>query len=301
MSKPSSKAPAKGQEADIREIEGIGKKYGRKLRYAGIETTEDLRLNALVEIVENTNLSPKLLYKWQCMADLFRLKRVAEEYSDLLFYAGVETVGEVAKQDAGDLQNRVERTAKERKRKRGWSGDVKKIPGEKEVKKWIDSAKDLVKKKKSDTLALLEERAKMISKNPAPGQVADVIDIEGIGPSTEKELKAVGIKTTEQLRREPLVEIVEATGLSPKRVYKWQCMADLFRIPRLAEEYSDLLFYSGIQTAKELSRQKSRPLYNKLRRMAAKAEKEEGWAGDVDKIPSEKTVKEWIKAARELT
>jgi predicted flap endonuclease-1-like 5' DNA nuclease len=298
--KPKSEKPADAQIADVKEIEGVGPKYSRKLKAAGIRTTEDLRLNALVEIVENTNLSPKLLYKWQCMADLFRMKRVAEEYSDLLYYAGVETVKEVSKQKADELQNLVERTAKKMKRKKGWAGDIKKIPGESEVKKWIDSAKELVKKTEKDSIAHLEAKAKVVSKEPAKGQVGDVIDIEGIGPETKKDLNAVGIKTTEELRLEPLVEIVEATGLSPKRVYRWQCLADLFRVPDLAEEYSDLLMYSGIQTVKELSRQKVRPLYNKVRRMAAKAKEEEGWAGDVKKLPSEKTVKTWINEAKDI-
>lgn len=285
---------------NIKEIEGIGRKYSKKLKSAGIKTVEDLRSNSLVEIVEITNLSPKLIYRWQCMADLFRLKRVAEEYSDLLYYSGIETVKEVSKQKADELKNLIERTAKKMKRKRGWSGDIKNIPSKQEVKKWIDIAKDLIKKSEGETISSLEVKVKNISEKPAKGQVADIIDIESIGPEAAKDLKALGIETTEQLRRDPLVEIVEATGLSPKRVYKWQCMSDLFRVSNMAEEHSDLLFYAEIETVKELSRQKSRNLYNKLKRMAKKARKEENWADNIGKLPSEETVKHWINEAKEL-
>ena len=300
MSKVSSKAPDKGQIDNVINIEGIGIKYAIKLKRAGIKTTEDLRLNSLVEIVENTNISSKLVYRWQCLSDLFRLKKAAEEWTELLFEVEAETVKEVSKQDANDLQNKIELYVKKNKRKKGWRGKVKRIPSESDVKKMIDSAKTLVKKTVDASIAHLDEKAKQTSKDPEKGQVGNVIDIEGISKETAKDLKAVGIETTEQLRRESLVEIVEATNLSPKRIYKWQCLSDLFRVKRIAEEYSDLLLFAGIQTVKEVSRQKIRPLYNRVKRFAIKANKEGGWAGDIKKLPSKDDIKQWIVSAKEL-
>ncbi len=147
--KPSikSKTPEASQIENVIEIEGIGKEYAADLKRVGIKTTEDLRLASLVEIVEATNISPKLLFKWICMADLFRVRRAAEEYTNLLFEMGIETVGELAKQKAGDLHNRVERFADEAEKKPGWHGDINKVPTEADVEQWIKSAKELVKRK----------------------------------------------------------------------------------------------------------------------------------------------------------
>ena len=139
-------APGKEQVAKIEEIEGIGKEYAKDLNKYGIKTTEDLRKASLVELVEKSGISPKLVFKFQCVSDLFRLKRVAAEWSDLLFEMGIETVKEVSKQDVNDLFNKVKKFAETSKKKPGWQGDVNKLPVLDDVKKWIESAKELVKK-----------------------------------------------------------------------------------------------------------------------------------------------------------
>lgn len=144
----TSKTPEASQIEDVIEIEGIGPEYAKDLKDVGIKTTEDLRLASLVEIVEATNISPKRLFKWICQADLFRVRRAAEEYTNLLFEMGVETVKELSRQKADELHNRVERFAEDAEDKPGWHGDVNKVPSESDVEKWIESAKELVKKKK---------------------------------------------------------------------------------------------------------------------------------------------------------
>ncbi|MHA1650030.1 MAG: DUF4332 domain-containing protein [Candidatus Helarchaeota archaeon] len=138
------------------------------------------------------------------------------------------------------------------------------------------------------------------TKDAEAGQVAPVIDIEGIGKEYAKDLKAVGIETTEDLRKASLVEIAEATGISPKLLFKWQCMADLFRVRRAAEEYTNLLFEMGIETVKELSKQKAKELHAKVKKFAAEAEKKPGWHGDVKKVPTLKDVETWIESAKEI-
>ena len=256
----------------------------------------------MVEVVEATKISPKLVYRWQCLSDLARLKRVAEEYSDLLFMANVETVSEVARQKADDLYDDVMTAVKKTKRKPGWHGDVRKKPTEKDIETWIESAKQIVKAGKAVTAADVKAKAKVAleSEDPEKSQIEDVIEIEGIGPEYAKDLKAVGIEDTEQLRKAPLVEVVEATNISPKHVYKWICLADLFRLKRVAEEYSDLLFYAEIETVSEVAQQTAKKLYNRVKRAAAAAEKKPGWHGDVNKDPSLEDVKQWIASAKEL-
>ncbi|MHA1265802.1 MAG: DUF4332 domain-containing protein [Candidatus Helarchaeota archaeon] len=142
----TSKTPEAAQIADVIEIEGIGKEYAADLKKVGIKTTEDLRTASLVEISENTNISPKLLFKWICQADLFRVKRAAEEYTELLFEMGIETVKELSKQNAKELHTKVKKFVKESGKKPGWHGDVRKEPTLADIKKWIESAKELVKK-----------------------------------------------------------------------------------------------------------------------------------------------------------
>ena len=134
------------QIGDLEDIEGIGPKYRADLRKVGVKTTEDLRKISMVELAELTNISTKLIFKWQCMSDLFRVRRAAEEYTELLFEMGVETVKELSKQDPEELLDRILDFAKEAKKKKGWAGDVKRPPDLDDVKEMVESAKELVKK-----------------------------------------------------------------------------------------------------------------------------------------------------------
>ena len=146
IKKELTKAPAATQVADIEYIEGIGPEYGKVLKKAGINTTEDLRKMSLVQIAEVTEISPKLLFKWQCMADLFRVRRAAEQYSEFIFEMGIETVKELSEQKPEELLNRIQNFHKDVSQKSGWHGKIKKIPTMNDVELWISSAKELVKK-----------------------------------------------------------------------------------------------------------------------------------------------------------
>ena len=80
------------------------------------------------------------------MADLFRVRRAAEEYTNLLFEMEIETVKELSKQKADALHKKMTKFADELEEKPGWHGDVNKAPTKNDVKQWIESAKALVKK-----------------------------------------------------------------------------------------------------------------------------------------------------------
>ena len=69
-------------------------------------------------------------------ADLFRIKGVAEEYSDLLEAAGVDTVVELATRRADNLHAALAKTNTEKKL-------VRRLPPEKSVAGWIEQAKTL--------------------------------------------------------------------------------------------------------------------------------------------------------------
>ncbi|NVM29635.1 MAG: DUF4332 domain-containing protein [Candidatus Helarchaeota archaeon] len=140
-----TKTPEKVQIGDVEDIEGIGPEYAKLLKKIGIKTTEDLRKQSLVQVTEETDISTKLIYKWQCMADLFRVRRAAEEYTEFLFEMGIETVKELSKQDVDELEERVKDFYEEVKDKPGWQAAIKKLPTRKDIELWISSAKELLK------------------------------------------------------------------------------------------------------------------------------------------------------------
>ncbi len=85
--------------ASLIKIEGIGEKYATKLKMVGISTTKTLLERGRTpqgrkEIAEKSGITKTLILEWVNLADLFRIKGVGEEYSDLLEEAGVDTVVE---------------------------------------------------------------------------------------------------------------------------------------------------------------------------------------------------------------
>ncbi len=83
----------------IIDIEGIGEVYAPKLQAVGIKTVAELlkrgkNPQGRKELAETTGISGKLILKWVNMSDLFRVKGIGPEYSELLEKAGVDTVKE---------------------------------------------------------------------------------------------------------------------------------------------------------------------------------------------------------------
>jgi predicted flap endonuclease-1-like 5' DNA nuclease len=127
--------------AKIIDIEGIGKVYAEKLENAGFTTVEALLKagaspNGRQALAEKTGISGKLILEWVNLADLFRIKGVGEEYSDLLEEAGVDTIPELAQRNAENLYTKLVETnaAKEL---------VRRLPTQSQVADWIQQAKDM--------------------------------------------------------------------------------------------------------------------------------------------------------------
>ena len=70
------------------------------------------------------------------MCDLMRLRGVAEEYSELLEAAGVDTVKELKHRNAANLAAKMAGVNAERKL-------VRLVPSEKSTTKWVNEAKTL--------------------------------------------------------------------------------------------------------------------------------------------------------------
>lgn len=82
--------------ASIEEIEGVGPKNARKLRKAGVKTTEGLLKRGATRkdrgvLAEDADFTPEQILEWVNRADLMRIRGVGSEYADLLEHAGVDT------------------------------------------------------------------------------------------------------------------------------------------------------------------------------------------------------------------
>lgn len=125
----------------IENIEGIGPVKGEKFRAAGVKDTDSLLAYAATPkqrkaLAEKTGLDEGQILKFANMADLYRIKGIGSEYSELLEAAGVDTVPELAKRKVANLvQAMVDLNQTKR--------IVRRTPSEKRVIKWIEQAKAL--------------------------------------------------------------------------------------------------------------------------------------------------------------
>lgn len=127
--------------AKLIAIEGIGPVYAQKLNDAGLQTTEDLLEAGKTpkgrdELAEKTDISGKLILEWTNLADLFRIKGIGEEYSDLLEEAGVDTVPELAQRNAENLHAKLAEVNAEKSL-------VRRLPAASQVADWVAQAKAL--------------------------------------------------------------------------------------------------------------------------------------------------------------
>ena len=127
--------------AKLEVVEGIGFKYAKDLRAAGVRSTGDLLKKGATPkgreiIASKSGISKTLVLEWVNHVDLFRIKGVGEEYSDLLEEAGVDTVVELAQRNSANLYEAIQST-NVRKRL------VRRPPSKKMVTDWINQAKRL--------------------------------------------------------------------------------------------------------------------------------------------------------------
>jgi predicted flap endonuclease-1-like 5' DNA nuclease len=127
----------------IQEIEGIGPAMAEKLAGAGISTVEQLLAEGGTKagrdgIATKSGLDASVILTWVNKSDLFRIKGIGEEYSDLLVAAGVDTVPELAQRNAANLTAKMAELNDAKKL-------VRALPSEGTVAGWIAQAKELPK------------------------------------------------------------------------------------------------------------------------------------------------------------
>lgn len=141
VEQPSAATPEATRIIDLMAIEGIGPAYVEKLEAAGLKTTDDLlqagaTAKGREDLATATGISGKLILRWVNMADLFRIKGVGEQYSDLLEAAGVDTVPELAQRRADNLTKKMAEVNEQKPL-------VRRLPTEDQVTGWIETAKGL--------------------------------------------------------------------------------------------------------------------------------------------------------------
>ena len=127
--------------AKLEAVEGIGEVYAGKLREAGISTTEALLKKGATpsgrrSIAQQSDISDALILEWVNHVDLFRIKGIGEEYSDLLESAGVDTVPELAQRNPNNLYQALVETNQAKEL-------VRRLPTQTQVSDWVAQAKKL--------------------------------------------------------------------------------------------------------------------------------------------------------------
>ena len=128
----------------IIDVEGIGKVYKEKLAKVKILTTDALLEAGATPkgrkaLAEQTGIGDALILEWVNLADLYRIKGIGSEYSDLLEEVGVDTVVELSKRVPKNLYDKMVEVNEKKKL-------VRKLPSESQIADWVGQAKKLPRK-----------------------------------------------------------------------------------------------------------------------------------------------------------
>ena len=127
--------------ATLESIEGIGPANAKKLRAAGVKSTDALLKSGGTKkgrkaIAAETGIAERSVLEWVNRADLMRVRGVGEEYSDLLEKAGVDTVVELAQRNPDSLHKKLLEVNAEKQL-------VRRPPNQGMVARWVEHAKAL--------------------------------------------------------------------------------------------------------------------------------------------------------------
>ncbi|HEY5472788.1 MAG TPA: DUF4332 domain-containing protein [Candidatus Limnocylindrales bacterium] len=128
---------------NIIDVEGIGPVYAEQLAAVGVKTTDDLlergaKPKGREDLETTTGIGHALILKWVNRVDLYRIKGVGSEYSDLLEIAGVDSPAELAHRNPANLTESMAEANAARNL-------VRRLPTLAEVTAWIEESKTLPK------------------------------------------------------------------------------------------------------------------------------------------------------------
>ena len=131
--------PLLGRRIRVIDMEGIGPVYSKTLGENDINYIDELLKTGATrkerqELAEKTGISSLLIMDWVNMADLHRINNVAEEWSDLLEEADVNTVVELAQRIPEHLHAKLVEINMSKNL-------VRRLPNLEQVDDWITQAK----------------------------------------------------------------------------------------------------------------------------------------------------------------
>ncbi|HEX2257158.1 MAG TPA: DUF4332 domain-containing protein, partial [Afifellaceae bacterium] len=103
----------------IAGIDGLDREEAAKLRAAGIRTCQAFLARAATprgrrQLAEGCGIDECTILRWARIADLMRVRGVAQEYAELLEAAGVGTVKDLRRRNAQRLAEQLVEINKER-------------------------------------------------------------------------------------------------------------------------------------------------------------------------------------------
>ena len=262
----------------IIEIEGVGEKYAQTLEKAGFPNVKDLiplKWREIKDLAEKTSISLKLIEKFQDIAELMIIKGVGPEYSELLNRIGIDSTRELAYRNPQKTLDKVVEFDKKK------PNVIRKIPRVEDLTDWIEEAKSMYAKKKTQT---------KLKKTP-------IIDIEGIGSKFSKTLESVGFSNVEALiglAKDKIKDLAEKTKISEKLIDKWAEHADLMRIGGVGPEYAEVLNEIGVDSVKEFAQRNPSNTLDRI--MKLDKEKPDVFR----RPPTLKMLEGWIEEAKKI-
>ncbi|MBD3375905.1 DUF4332 domain-containing protein [candidate division KSB1 bacterium] len=126
----------------IIDVEGIGPSYAEKLKACGVRSVNAFLKHAATRadrkrLAQDSGIEEKLILKWTNFADLYRIRGVGKQYSELLEKAGVDTVKELATRVPENLHQKMIEVNSQGRRL------VRQVPALVMVKSWVEQAKSL--------------------------------------------------------------------------------------------------------------------------------------------------------------
>jgi predicted flap endonuclease-1-like 5' DNA nuclease len=124
----------------IDELFGVREDLSAKLKAEGLNDSDKLLAAATTpkareELAARLGVDSKEVLELANRSDLARIKGVGTVYSDLLEWAGVDTVAELARRNPDNLYNAIVEAASEH--------FVKRLPRAEDVASWVVQAKEL--------------------------------------------------------------------------------------------------------------------------------------------------------------
>lgn len=133
----------------------------------------------------------------------------------------------------------------------------------------------------------------MLERSPF-GDIHDIEDVEGIGPTYAETLRGLNVLDTEQLWEADVEELAADLDAPARTVRKWQDQAELMALSGVGPQYAELLVRAGVRSIGELAVWEPDPLHKAVKDKQEKLDVQIQGAS-----LSQGRVENWIEAAQE--